>query len=72
MADPARIKPEDNAERVLSSSEEQKPSKSDQTEDKSDPGKTEENKESSSQEKSKQEPKTVSQTAFNETRCFCP
>ncbi|TNM86831.1 transcription initiation factor TFIID subunit 11 [Takifugu flavidus] len=57
MADPARIKPEDNAERVLSSSEEQAPNKSDQTEDKSDPVKTEENKESSSQEKSKQEPK---------------
>lgn len=59
MADPARIKPEDNAERVLSSSEEQAPNKSDQTEDKSNPVKTEENKESS-QEKSKQEPKPVS------------
>lgn len=60
MADPARIKPEDNAERVLSSNEEKKPNKSDQSEDKSDPVKTEENKESSSQEKSKQEPKPVS------------
>lgn len=60
MADPARIKPEVNAERVLSSSVEQAPNKSDQAEDKSDPVKTEENKESSSQEKSKQEPKPVS------------
>lgn len=65
MADPARVKPEGNAERVVSSNEEQANHASDETEDKPVPAKTEENKESSSQEKGKQEPKLVSCTACN-------
>lgn len=65
MADPARVKPEDKAERVASSNEEQANNASDETEDKSVPAKTEENKESSSQEKGKQEPKPVSCAACN-------
>lgn len=65
MADPARVKSEDNAERVASSNEEQANDAPDGPEDKSVPSKTEENKESSSQEKVKQEPKPVSCAACN-------
>lgn len=66
MADPARIKPEDNAERVASISEEQENIKSDESEDTSAPVKsTDDNKDSSSQDKDKQEPKPVSRTTSN-------
>lgn len=60
MADPARIKPEDKAERVASISEEQANNKSDESEDISAPVKSTDNKDSSSQDKDKQEPKPVS------------
>lgn len=58
MADPARIKPEENVERVASISEEQENIKSDESEDTSAPVKSaDDNKDSSSQDKDKQEPK---------------
>lgn len=70
MADPARVKPEDNAERLVSINEEQGNIKSDETEDISVPVKsTDENKDSSSQDKDKEEPKPVSCTT---STCFCP
>lgn len=70
MADPARVKPEDNAEKVVSINEEQGNIKSDETEDISVPVKsTDENKDSSSQDKDKEEPKNVSCTT---STCFCP
>lgn len=66
MADPARIKPEDKAERVASIGEEQENSKSDESEDTCAPLKsTDDNKDSSSQDKDKQEPKSVSRTTSN-------
>lgn len=72
MADPARVKPEDNAERGVSINEEQANIKSDETEDMSAPVKSkDENKDSSSQDKDKQEPKPVSCITSNLT-CFCP
>lgn len=71
MADPARIKPEDKAERVASISEEKANMKSDDTEDMTAAVKaTDENKDSSSQD-DKHEPKPVSCTTFNPTS-FCP
>lgn len=52
MADPARVKPEGNAERIVSSEEEQANKKPDEREDASAPVKsTEENKGSSTQDK---------------------
>lgn len=72
MADPARVKLEDNAERVVSINEEQVNIKSDETGDTSAPVKsTDENKDLSSQDKDRQEPKTVSCPTSN-PRCFCP
>lgn len=71
MADPARVKPEDNAERAVSINEEKANIKSDEAEDVSAPVKsTEEIKDSSSQDKDKQEPKPVGCTTSNLT-CSC-